>query len=156
VSTQSTKGWRGNIKIVYRTFSDTLCIEAADKVAVNAADNEEHIQECSPSLDGGLEAVFALGNRTPEEIVEGNIDLSFRIRRKFVDRKFAHLAGVDSSWMLPGKVCVGIFPHGYVSGEPAIYICGKFANWNLPLTQADLEVEELDFIGQCISTDVVT
>lgn len=106
-------------------------------------------------MAGGLEAIFSLGNRTPTEILEGNIDLTIRIRRRFLDREFAHLAGIDSSFMLPGKVCIGVFPFGYVASKPAIFMCGKFANWNLPLSQPDVEVEEMDFIGQCLATDLV-
>lgn len=153
--TQATKGWRGVLKIVYRTYDSDACVVPADKVAVNAASAEQFIENASPKIDGGLEALYNLGTRTPKEIKEGNIDLSVRITRHFVDRKFAHLAGIDSSHMLPGKVCIGIFPYGVVSNKPAIYMCGKFANWNLNLNQPDNEMEELDFIGECIETDLV-
>jgi len=155
LSTESTKAWRGNFKYVYRTYDSDACVVPADKTAVNSESNVEHILEVSTSVDGGLEAVYKLGKRTAKEILEGNIDLTLRIRRNFIDRVFMHLAGIDSSWMLPGKVCVGIFPFGYVSGKPAIYMCGKFSNWSLPITQPDVEVEELDFIGECIETGLV-
>lgn len=155
MSTEATKGWRGCLKLVYRSYDSDACVNSSDKTAVNAASCEEHIQEVSPNMDGGLEAVFALGKRTPEEILEGNIDLTVHIRRKFVDRKYAHLAGIDSSFMLPGKVCIGIFPHGYVVNKTGIYMCGKFRNWSLPISQADTEIEEMDFIGECIETAIL-
>ena len=150
--TFASKGWRGNLKVLYE---GTPTCSAADKAALDAAAVEEYIQDVSVNVEGGLEELYHLSARLAKEIKEGNISIRFSITRDFVDLKFAHFAGIDSSFMLPGTACIAIYPLMYVTGRPAIYVCGKFANWRLTEPQADNVRETFDFIGTCIATGLV-
>ena len=148
----ASKGWRGNLSVLY---AGAPACSAANKVALLAAAIEDYIQDVSVNVEGGLEELYHLGSRLAKEIKEGNITLRFSITREFVDLKFAHFAGIDSSFMLPGEVCIALWPLLRTTGKPGIYACGKFANWRLAEPQADNVRETFDFIATCLVTDVV-
>jgi len=150
--TFASKGWRGNLVVLY---AGAPACSAANKTALNAGAIEEYIQDVSVNVEGGIEELFHLGSRLAKQIKEGNVALRLTITRDFVDLKFAHFAGIDSSFMLPGEVCIALYPLTRVSTRPAIYLCGKFANWRLAEPQADNVRETFDFMATCMVTDLV-
>ncbi|MFQ6054308.1 MAG: hypothetical protein ACE5OO_08795, partial [Candidatus Bathyarchaeia archaeon] len=68
----AAKGWRGNLRI------------ADSEAGLASASNEVYIEGVETSLDGGLEALYELGSRLPQEINEGNVEMSLSLTKKFV------------------------------------------------------------------------
>ena len=139
----ATKGWKGNLRI-----ADT-------EAGLASASNEEHIDGVDTNLDGGLEELYELGSRLPQEINEGNVKMSLSLTKKFVDSTWAGYAGIGQTDMLPPEKHIGLYPFGYGSGEIKIICKGKFGNWRLTTPQDGYATESLDFTVESISIGTV-
>ena len=139
----ATKGWRGDLRI-----ADT-------EAGLSGASNEGHIDGVDTNIDGGLEELYQLGSRLPQEINEGNVKMGLSITKKFVDGTWAGYAGVGETDMLPPEKYVGLYPFGYNAGKVKIVCRGKFGNWRLSTPQADYVTESLDFAVESISIGTV-
>jgi len=139
----ATKGWRGNLRI-----ADT-------EAGLSSAGDEGYIDGVGTDLDGGLEELYELGSRLPQEINEGNVKMSLSIEKKFVDGTWAGYAGVGQTDMLPPEKYVGLYPFGYGSGKVEIVCKGKFGNWRLSAPQDGYVTESLDFVVESISIGTV-
>ena len=139
----ATKGWRGKLRI------------ADSEAGLDGASDEAYIDRVETNIEGGLEALYQLGSRLPKEINEGNVSMSVRITKKFIDNTWAGYAGVGQTDMLPPTKYLGIYPMGYVSGKPKIICKGKFGSWRLGVTQDGYVEETLEFTVESLSVGVV-
>jgi len=139
----ATKGWRGNLRI-----ADT-------EGGLSGAGDEDYIDGVDTDLDGGLEELYQLGSRLPQEINEGNVKMSLSVTKKFVDGTWAGHAGVGQTDMLPPEKYVGLYPFGYGAGKIKIVCRGKFGSWRLSTPQDGYAAEILDFAVESISIGTV-
>jgi len=139
----ATKGWKGNLRI-----ADT-------EAGLASASNEEYIDSVDTNLDGGLEELYELGSRLPQEINEGNVKMSLSLTKKFVDSTWAGYAGIGQTDMLPPEKYIGLYPFGYGAGNIKIVCRGKFGNHRLGMPQPDYVTESLDFVVQSMSIGTV-
>ena len=139
----ATKGWRGKLRI------------ADSEADLDTASDEPYIERVETNIDGGLEALYQLGSRLPQEINEGNVSMSVRITKKYVDNTWDGYAGIGQTDMLPPTKYLGIYPMGYESGKPKIILKGKFTSWNFSEPQDDYVVETLEFIAESITVGVI-
>ena len=139
----ATKGWRGKLRI------------ADSEADLDMASDEPYIERVETNIDGGLEALYQLGSRLPQEINEGNVSMSVRITKKYVDNTWAGYAGIGQTDMLPPTKYLGIYPMGYESGKPKIVCRGKFGSWRLGISQDGYVTETLEFVVESVSVGVI-
>lgn len=137
------KGWEGAVRV------------ATTEGGLTSAGNEAKLQSVRPTHGPGLEALREIGNRSPTEIKEGNIDIGLSIEVHYV---------AGSAW--PGRCgvgstgahttyFVGIYPEGYAAGKAKIVLEGKFGNWNFDTGQDGIDTESVDFVGKAISVGTI-
>jgi len=139
----ATKGWKGDLRI-----ADT-------EGGLSGASDEDYIESVDTNLDGGLEELYQLGSRLPQEINEGNVKMGLSITKKFVSSTWAGYAGVGESDMLPPEKYIGLYPFGYGSGKLKIVCKGKFGSWRLSNPQDGYVTETLDFVVESLSIGTV-
>lgn len=139
----ASKGWPGDVRI------------AATEGGLTSASDEHFMDDVSCSLDGGLEALYELGSRLPQDINEGNVKMGLTLKKKLVDGTWAGYAGVGETDMLPPEKYLGVYPFGYGSGLLKMIFKGKFGNWKMSTPQAGDITESLDFVVETISIGTV-
>lgn len=139
----ATKGWRGNLRI-----ADT-------EAGLASASNVVYVDSVDCNLDGGLDAVYQLGSRLAQAVLEGNVRLRVTIRKKYVDNTWAGYAGVGQTDMLPPAKYLGVYPKGYSSGNPKLVFYGKFSSWRLAVTQDGDVAETLDFEASSLTVGTI-
>jgi hypothetical protein len=138
----ATKGWKGEL-----TIADTeAALDAA--VVVGYVDNVE------TNLDGGLEEVYHLSQRTAKMISEGNVKMRLSITKKFVNLDWAGYAGIGVTNMIPPTKYLGLYPFGYGAGKIKVIAKGK-CNWRLSTPQPDYVTEAVDFVVETLSVGTV-
>jgi hypothetical protein len=139
----ATKGWRGKLRI-----ADT-------EAGLDTASDEPYIDRVETNIDGGLEALYQLGSRLPQEINEGNVSMSLTITKKLVDGTWAGYAGIGQTDMIPPTKYIGVYPFGYGTGKLKIVCKGKFTSWRYSGPQPDYAVETLEFVVESITVGTV-
>jgi len=108
------------------------------------------------TLEGGLEAIYALDSRLPKEILEGVVSIRGTLERYMVSRDFiGKLGSLDEEQT---EFFIYLYPLGEESGKPYYTIGGvKFNLHNLRIPDPDdVVIERLEWIGKTIETGVVS
>ncbi len=108
------------------------------------------------TLEGGLEAIYALDSRLPKEILEGVVSIRGTLERYMVSRDF--IGKLGSLKEEQAEFFIYLYPHGEETGKPYYVIGGvKFNVHNLRIPDPDdVVTERLEWIGRSIETAVVS
>jgi len=110
------------------------------------------------TIDGGLEELHALGQRTPKEILEGAVKISGSLERYFVSRDFVGKVIPDPDGNV-GQTAftVYLYPLAEETGKPKFTVGGvKFSPWTLSVSDPDSPItEKLDWTGTSITPGTV-
>jgi hypothetical protein len=110
------------------------------------------------TIDGGLEELHVLGQRTPKEILEGAVKISGSLERYFVSRDFIGKVIPDPDGNV-GQTAftVYLYPLAEESGKPKFTVGGvKFSPWTLSVPDPDSPItEKLGWIGTSITPGTV-
>lgn len=135
----SSKGWEGAIRVA------TSIANVEDSGA-----DEPAIQSSSFNHGNNVEALRQLGSRSPTEVKEGMIDLSFDLTANYQgDTTWSARAGVGAVVALD-TYYIAIYPQGAVSTNPEIRLVGKFGDWTLTVDAEGVWVETVTFTGTAI------
>lgn len=133
--------------------------EAAVKIGTSLSAMRSSSAIAWESLDldvkNNLKRIFTGGQRDPEDIKEGLIEIAAKIARKWRDKTtLSDKAGVGSTSTLT-TYYIGIYPEGYTSGNTEYYIVGKFDSYKLSLKHDDVTSEEADFVATSVTVGTV-
>ena len=132
----SVKGWEGAIRVA------TSIANAED-----SGSDEPAIQSSSFNHGNNVEALKHLGSRTPTEVKEGHIDLSFDLTAEYQgNTTWMTRAGVGATGALT-EYYIAIYPKGATATEPEIRLLGKFGDYDLSVDAEGLWVETVTFVG---------
>ena len=110
------------------------------------------------SIDGGLEELHVLGQRTPKEILEGAVKISGGLERYFVSRDFVGKVIPDPNGDV-GQTAftIYLYPLANEAGKPKFTVGGvKFSPWTLSVPDPDSPItEKLDWTGISITSGTV-
>jgi len=108
------------------------------------------------TLEGGLEAIYALDSRMPKEILEGVVSIRGTLERYVVSRDFIGKLGSLKDGQ--AEFFIYLYPLGEETGKPYYVIGGvKFNVHNLRIPDPDdVVTERLEWIGRSIETGVVS
>jgi len=110
------------------------------------------------TIDGGLDEVYVLSQRTPKEILEGQVRISGRLEEFFTSRDFLGklVPDPDGNEGQP-EFTVYLYPLGNTSGKPKFTVGGvKFSPWKLAIPNPDSPItESLDWRGKTITPSTV-
>ncbi|RLF08083.1 MAG: hypothetical protein DRJ60_01140 [Thermoprotei archaeon] len=135
-------GWEGEVKI----GTSLSAMRSSSAISWESLDAD---------VKNNLKRIFTGGQRDPEEIKEGLLEISAKIARKWRDKTtLSDKAGVGSTGALT-EYYIGIYPEGYSSGNTEYYVVGKFDSYKLSLKHDDITREEADFIAKSITVGTV-
>jgi len=108
---------------------------------------------------GGIEALHVMSQRTPKELLEGDVELTGSIDRCFIDRdmvgKVLSPNADDELAELP-EFTIYLYPLGEEAGKPVFTLTGcKFSDWSLDVSQDAVVAESVTFLFTGISAGVV-
>lgn len=132
------KGWKGTLRVA--------------TTEVGLTTDESNILDASPEIDNQVTEAYEKGSRSPTDIMEGNMRLSVRIRKYYLDNTWQ--AYCYSATALT-EYYVRVYPQGTAVGKPYVTYLGKFANWRLEGPQDGEQVEGMDFTGKTVTTGTV-
>lgn len=138
----SLKGWEGALR-VGTSIAD----------AEGSGSDEAAIQSVATSFGNAVEALYKLGSREPQEIKEGNIDITLDITAHYqsaTPTTWSARAGVGATGALT-EYYVAIYPSGAVATRPEIRLLGKFGNWSMDIPQDGVLVESVSFVGKVVA-----
>ena len=107
-------------------------------------------------LEGGLEPLHVLDQRTPKEILEGAVVIRGTLERYFVSRDF--IGKLGSLKDEQAEFFIYLYPQGEEPGKPYFRVGGvKFSAHSLSIPDPDEVVtEKLEWMGTSIETGVVS
>jgi len=138
----SLKGWEGALRV-----------GATIANAEGSGTDEVGVQSVATSFGNAAEALYALGSREPQEIKEGNIDISLDISAYYqgsAPTNWSAKAGVGSTGALT-EYYVALYPNGATATEPEIRLLGKFSDWSLDVSQDGVATESITFVGKVVA-----
>lgn len=138
----SLKGWEGAIRV-----------GATISAAEDGGSDEIAVQSVATSFGNAVEALFKLGSREPQELKEGNIDITLDITAHYqhaTPTTWSARAGVGSVGALT-EYYVGIYPEGATATNPEIRLLGKFGDWSLDISQDGVAIESVSFVGKVVA-----
>ncbi len=138
----SMKGWEGALR-VGTTIAN----------AEGSGTDEDGLQSVSPSLGNNVEGLYKIGSRLPQEVKEGNIEISLDITAEYKSASptnWSAKAGLGATGALT-EYYVAIYPTGAVATRPEIRLLGKFGNWSIGIDQAGVAIESLSFTGKLVA-----
>lgn len=136
----SFKGWEGALRVA-TTIAN----------AEGSGADEPAIQSLSFSHGNNVEALRALGSRSPSEVKAGMIDLSFDVTINYQgDTTWTARAGLGSVVALTDYY-VAIYPNGATATEPEIRLLGKFSDYSLSVDAEGVWTESVTFTGISLS-----
>ena len=138
----SHKGWEGALRV-----GTTIAL------AEGSGTDEVAVQSVATSFGNAAEALYKLGARSPQEIKEGNIDISLDITAYYqgsAPTNWSSKAGVGSTGALT-EYYVAIYPKGATATHPEIRLLGKFSNWSLDVAQDGVATESVSFVGKVVA-----
>lgn len=106
-------------------------------------------------LEGGLEPLYVLDQRTPREILEGAVAIRGSLERYFVSRDF--IGKLGSLKDEQAEFFLYLYPQGEERGKPFFRVSGvKFSAHSLSIPDPDEVVtEKLEWMGTGIEAGVV-
>lgn len=110
------------------------------------------------SVDGGIEEIHVLSQRTPKEILEGAVKIRGSLERFFVNRDFAGKVAPDPDGDFgQPEFYIYLYPLGETTGKPYFAVGGaKFGPWTLSVPDPDTPItESLEWIGTSITPGTV-
>ena len=138
----SLKGWEGALRV-----GTTISL------AEGTGTDEVAVQSISPSHGNSVEGLYKIGSREPQELKEGNIDISLDITAHYQSASptnWSAKAGVGTTGALTDYY-VAIYPSGAVATRPEIRLLGKFTDWSLDVAQDGVLTESITFIGKLVA-----
>ena len=138
----SLKGWQGAIRV-----------GATIANAEGSGSDEVAVQSVATSFGNAVEALYKLGSREPQELKEGNIDITFDLTAHYqhaTPTTWSARAGVGATGALT-EYYVAIYPEGAVATNPEIRLLGKFNNWSVDIAQDGVATESVSFIGKVVA-----
>ena len=108
------------------------------------------------TLEGGLEPLHVLDQRTPKEILEGAVVIRGTLERYFVSRDF--IGKLGSLKDEQADFFIYLYPQGEEPGKPYFRVSGvKFSAHSLSIPNPDEVVtEKLEWMGTSIEPGVVS
>ncbi len=110
------------------------------------------------TIDGGLDEVYVLSQRTPKEILEGEVRISGRLEEFFTGRDFLGKLVPDPDGNVgQPEFTIYLYPLGNAQGKPKFTVGGvKFSPWKLAIPDPDSPItESLDWRGKTVTPSVV-
>ena len=138
----SLKGWQGALR-VGTTIAN----------AEGSGTDEVAVQSVATSFGNAAEALYKLGSREPQEIKEGNIDISLDITAYYqgsAPTNWSAKAGVGATGALT-EYYVALYPNGATATEPELRLLGKFNDWSLDVAQDGVATESISFVGKVVA-----
>jgi len=138
------KGWKGVVLI-----SNT-------SAGLASAGNVECIS-APGGYDAGVEAAFVMGQRTPKEIMPGNIALSGTITRYFDNIPIVEAANASVTLAIAAGIeqttnvstfYIKVLPNGSGGGVSFTYNAVKFGGWNFDHTQGGIVTESANWMAE--------
>lgn len=111
------------------------------------------------AVDGGLEEIHVLSQRTPKEILEGAVKIRGNLERYFVNRDFVGKVAPDPDGDAgQSEFYIYLYPLGSATGKPYFAVGGvKFGPWTLSVPDPDTPItERLEWMGTSITPGTVT
>ena len=108
-------------------------------------------------IDGGLEELYVLGQRTPKEILEGAVKISGSLERYYVSRDFVGKVIPDPDGDVgQTEFHIFLYPLSMGAGNPFFEVhLIKFSPWTLSVPDPDSPItEKLDWTGKSILAGV--
>jgi len=146
---------------------------ATGKIVLDSGASDGDILTCSYSykhtlaygrsgeitIDGGLEELHVLSQRTAKEILEGAVKIRGSLERYFVSRDFVGkvVPDPDGDTGQTGFY-VYLYPLGETTGKPYFTVGGvKFGPWTLSVPDPDTPItESLEWMGTSITPGTVS
>jgi len=138
------------------TYSGREALVAVKTDNTVAYTDASQTQSVSFDFDGGLEEIYHLGSRDPQEIKEGSIAISGTISRLFesgnysaAGMTFADMAIKDTAGVLT-EMWIAIFPSG--AATPKVVISNaKFGGYSISADIGGIVTESVTFRGLAIA-----
>ena len=151
--------------------TDFTLTGATGKIVLATAASADDVLTCSYSykhtlaygrsgevvIDGGLEELYVLGQRTPKEILEGAVKISGSLERYYVSRDFLGKLIPDPDGDVgQTEFHIFLYPLSMGAGNPFFEVhLIKFSPWTLSVPDPDSPItEKLDWIGKSILAGV--
>jgi len=111
------------------------------------------------TVDGGLEEIYVLNQRTPKEALEGAVKIEGALERFFISRDWVGKVVPDPDGDAgQAAFYVYLYPLGETTGKPCFTVGGvKFGPWTLSVPDPDTPItESLSWKGTSITPGTVS
>lgn len=127
-------GWEGDVKI----GTDVATMRSATPIDITDIEAE---------VKNNLEEIFKMGQRKPDEIKDGLMNIASKIMGYWQDNTLPGYAVSDTALT---EYVIGFYPRGYTSTYLGFYVTGKFDGVKITggvgkLTEFDMPFKADDF-----------